>query len=97
MSKERGMNIQDAVNDMRRAEHYRKNEGFRNMRFRQKMKKADTEATVTTSSGLSEKKPLSDYTIETEECQDVKSDTPGDTSGGEIRKQGQTELPVHLL
>ena len=100
MSTERGMNIQDAVDDMKRAAHLRKNEEFRNLKFQQQKKKkeADTAATVTTSSGLTEKKPLNNYTTEQEECQYVKSDTPGDTLGGEVRQQGSGgELPVHLL
>ncbi len=68
-----------------------------NRRYSQKKKEADTAATVTTSSGLTEKKPLDNYTKESEECQDVKSDTPGDTPGREIRQQRRAELPVHLL
>ncbi len=99
MSTERGMNIQDAVDDMERAERLRKNEEFRNMKFHQQKKKkeADTAATVTTSQDLCPNKSLNNYTKETEECQDVKSDTPGDTSGREIRQQRRAELPVYLL
>ena len=92
------MNIQDAVRDMKLKEALRKNEEYRNCKFRQKMEKADTAATVTTSDGFTDKKPLNNYTKETEECQDVTSDTPRDTSGGEVRQQGpDRELPVHLL
>ena len=32
-----------------------------------------------------------------EDEDNVKSDTPGDTSDGEVRQQRHTELPVHLL
>ena len=91
--------IQEAVNQMKLKEALRKNEEYRNKKFRQKhiKKEADTAATVTTSSGLTEKKPLNNYTKESEECQDVKSDTSGDTSDGEVRQQGPSELPVYLL
>ena len=83
---------------MKLNESLRKNEEYRNRKYRQKMEKADTAATVTTSDGFTDKKPLYNYTKETEECQDVTSDTPGDTSGGEVRELGRrTELPVHLL
>ena len=88
--------IQEAVRDMKLKEDLRKNEEYRNRKFQQK-KEADATAIATTSSGLTEKKPLNNYTKETEECQDVKSDTPGDTSDGEIRQQRHTELPVYLL
>ncbi|MBQ7959772.1 MAG: hypothetical protein IJ285_00965 [Clostridia bacterium] len=76
MSSERGMNIQDAVDDMKRVKHYRKNEEFRNMKFHQQKKKkeADTAATVTTSNNV--KKTLIYYTNKQEECQDVKFDPP---------------------
>jgi len=78
MSSERGMNIQDAVDGMKRVEHYRKNEEFRNMKFHQQKKKkeADTAATVTTSRGLTANKTYKDYTNKQEECQDVKFDPP---------------------
>lgn len=95
---ERGMNIQDAVRDMKLKEALRKNEEYRNRKFRQKKEKADTAATVTTSGDIDDQNYVNNYTTDEEECQDVTSDTPGDTSGGEVRQQGpDRELPVHLL
>lgn len=93
---ERGMNIHDAVRDMKLKEALRKNEEYRNRKFRQKKEKAYTEGAVQTSSEV--KNTFLNYTTDEEECQDVKSDTPGDNSGGEVRQQGSdSELPVHLL
>ena len=43
MSTERGMNIQDAVDDMKRAAHLRKNEEFRNLKFQQQKKKKEAD------------------------------------------------------
>lgn len=98
MSTERGMNIQDAVDDMKRAEQLRKNEEFRNMKFHQQKKKKEADATaIATTSQHNVKRCLNNYTKESEECQDVTSDTPGDTSGGEVRQQRRAELPMHLL
>ena len=88
--------IQEAVRDMKLKESLRKNEEYRNRKFQQK-KEADATAIATTSSDVNVKNTLNNYTKETEECQDVKSDTPGDTSDGEIRQQRRAELPVHLL
>lgn len=90
--------IQEAVRDMKLKEALRKNEEYRNRKFAQKKIEADATATATTSNDASIKTTLGNYTTEQEECQDVKSDTPGDTSGGEVRNQGPCrELPVHLL
>lgn len=50
------MNIQNAVRDMKLKEALRKNEEYRNRKFRQKKEKADTAATVTTSDGFTDKK-----------------------------------------
>lgn len=71
MSTERGMNIQDAVDDMKRAEQLRKNEEFRNMKFHQQKKKKEADATAiaTTSSDVNVKNTLNNYTKESEECQ----------------------------
>ena len=88
--------IQEAVRDMKLKEALRKNEEYRNRKFQQK-KKADATAIATTSSDVNVKNTLNNYTKETEECQDVKSDTPGDTSDGEIWQQRRAELPVYLL
>ena len=88
--------IQEAVRDMKLKEDLRKNEEYRNRKFQQK-KEADATAIATTSGDVNVKNTLNNYTKETEECQDVKSDTPGDTSDGEIRQQRHTELPVYLL
>ncbi len=97
---ERGYAIQEAVSAMNHEHYLRQLARQRDNRMAQKRKKkeADTAATVTTSDGFTDKKPLNNYTKETEECQDVRYDTPGDTSDGEIRQQGPVrELPVHLL
>lgn len=64
-----------------------------NQRYR-KRKEADTAATVTTSSDVNVKTTLYNYTTNKEECQDG---TSGDNSGGEIRQQRCSELPVYLL
>ena len=68
-----------------------------NRRYSQKKKEADTAATVTTSGDVNVNKTLDNYTKESEECQDVKSDTPGDSSGREIRQRRRAELPLYLL
>lgn len=88
--------IQKAVRDMKFKEALRKNEEYRNRKFQQK-KKADATAIATTSGDVNVKNTFNNYTTEQEECQDVKSDTPGDTSGGEVRQQRRAELPVYLL
>lgn len=65
-------------------------------RERRKKEKAYTEGAVQTSSEV--KNTFFNYTTDEEECQDVKSDTPGDITGGEVWQQGPgRELPVHLL
>ncbi len=97
---ERGMMIQEAVRDMKLKESLRKNEEFRNRKFQQKYKnkEADATAIATTSVHINGQNLLNNYTTDEEECQDVKSDTSGDNSGGEVRQQGiDGELPVHLL
>ena len=102
MSSERGYAIQKVVSAMNH-EHYlrqlakQRDNHMARKRAKQK-KEADKAATLTTSDGFTDKKPLNNYTKESEECQDVTSDTSGHTPGGEIRQQGtDTELPVHLL
>lgn len=98
--KERGYAIQEAVPAMNHEHYLRQLARQRDNRMAQKRKKKEADATAiaTTSDGFTDKKPLDNYTKETEECQDVKSDTSGDTSDREIRQQGiDGELPVHLL
>lgn len=50
-------------------------------------KEADKAATLTTSSGFSNKKSLNNYTKESEKCQDVKSYAPGHNSDRDVRHQ----------
>lgn len=101
MSTKRGLMIQEVVSAMNH-EHYlrqlakQRDNHMARKRARQR-KEADTAATVTTSSDVNVKKSFNNYTKESEECQYVKSDTPGDTPGGEVRQQRCSELPVYLL
>lgn len=97
---ERGYVIKEAVSAMNHEHYLRQLARQRDNRMAQKHKKkeADTAATVTTSGDIDVQNYANNYTTDEEECQDVKSDTPGDTSGGEVRQQGpDRELPVHLL
>ncbi len=98
MSRERGIMIQEAVRAMGQQKYLRQLAEQRDRRMAQKRarqkKEADTAATVTTSSDVNVKTTLYNYTKESEECQDG---TSGDNSGGEIRQQRCSELPVHLL
>ena len=93
---ERGLMIQEAVRDMKLKESLMKNEEFRDRKYQQKKEKACTEGAVQTKSEV--KNTFLEYNTDEEDCQDVTDDTPGDSSGREVRQLGRgAELPVHLL
>lgn len=97
---ERGYAIQEAVSAMNHEHYLKQLARQRDNRMAQKRKKKEADATAiaTTSGDIDGQNYVNNYTTDEEECQDVKSDTPGDTSGGEVRQQGiDGELPVHLL
>ena len=72
---ERGYAIQEAVSAMNHEHYLKQLARQRDNRMAQKRKKKEADATAiaTTSDGFTDKKPLDNYTKETEECQPSQS------------------------
>ena len=97
MSQDRGIMIQETVNELAFRNHLRNLAEQREMRAARKKKEACTGGAAQTSRQMPSKN-LIYYTTEKEECQDVKSNRPEHTVYGEIRQQERNgDLPVYLL
>ena len=98
MVQDRGLMIQETMRELAFRNHLRRLTEQREMQAARKKKEACTGGAVQASRQMPLKNSLINYTTEKEECQDVKSNTPGHTVCGEIRQQVQCrELPVYLL
>ena len=97
MVQDRGLMIQEAVSELTFRKHLRNLAMQREMRVARQKKEACTGGAAQASRQMPSKN-LIYYTTDKEECQDVRSNTPGHTVYGEIRQQVQCrELPVYLL
>lgn len=99
MSQDRGIMIQETMRELAFRKHLRELAEQRERRQAgRKKKETCTGGTVQASRQMPLKNSIVNYTTEKEECQDVKFNAFGHTSGREVRQQERcSDLPVYLL